>query len=305
MHVAKDIFTRIFATVNHRILNDSLDLYTQDFSNMLYPKEEKLRKFIHFVANSAANLYFQKKLKGIFICYDSVVFCIKFDQKITLSGLNIKLFSSVCNELPISSGTPEFIFETNQEFPGFGLESADIEENVSNIEIFPFLDFDHVCFYTARIPGQYTKSQTSSNSSISAGLFTELSNSLQNSESLNRSETQSSFFIRQTIKSAQIENEIEYDEEESDDDFIQLGQRPISLEDDEEEEKVDFISKPVNIQFTPETQVHEEEEEETPRIPSMYLQTPGPTPEGVLPKFLSSSSDSTLPSSIFDYQSNN
>ena len=287
MDVAKDVFIRIFSTVNHRILNDPISLYTQKFSQMLYPKDTKLKNRFEFVAGATATLYMQKKLMSIYIVYDSVIFGIKFDQYITLSGFNTKLFAKACEELPISSGDCRFFFETSVEFPIYGLQSADIDEIPSKIEIFPFLDFEHICFFTARIPGKYTKSQNSSNQPFSAqGSYNSFSH-----QSIPQKESQHATEV--ATKSAQND----YDDEEEE--FIQPGQRPRSINELEEEDVVDVFECPRTL-----TYFHENEEEEQ-YVPYVYKEQTQPTPEGVFTRYLSSSSDSSVPSSLIEYQSKN
>lgn len=150
MNVTRDIFLRIVSLAIHKMLKDDEDLYVQDYSKMLYPKDKFQFQIYQNICQSAAKLLMGKKLKIFIISLDTVAFCLKFNNNFTFQGINIRQLSDALNELPESSGIPQFILGTTDEIQGYHFEPCDLIETSSQIEIFPLIDFENVCVFTAR-----------------------------------------------------------------------------------------------------------------------------------------------------------
>ena len=180
MNVAKNVFLRIISKVHQKISSDNEENYDEDSTKMLFPRNKETLSMLSSASESAAVLYIRKKLINFMIVYDAVAFCIRFDKECTLKDVNMRLLASSLDDLPSSTGEPHFLYQTTEETTGWGLNVSDYDDNGSPVEIFPLCDFEHVCFYTARIPGQYSQ-----NSSISSSITTIQSPSSQSNQSSN------------------------------------------------------------------------------------------------------------------------
>lgn len=209
MNAVRNLFLRILSKAHQKISKDDEENYDEDSSKMLFPRNKELLEELYKVSASAATIYMQKKLVCLLAVYDSVAFCIRFDKECTFSGTNIRLLSSYLDDLPSSTGRPHFIYQTTQEMDGWNIKAADFDDSGATVEIFPVCDFEHVCIYTARIPGYNT--QNTSNSSLSA-TSTASSSAIQSSMSAQMSTTitqknrvQTQIFTQELIKNTQIQ----------------------------------------------------------------------------------------------------
>ena len=183
MNVAKNVFLRIISKVHQKVSSDNEDNYDEDSTKMLFPRNKDTLELLSQAAESASVLYIRKKLINFMIVYDSVAFCIRFDKECTFKDVNMRLLASSLDDLPSSSGKPRFLYQTTEETTGWGLNVSDYDDNGSPVEIFPVCDFEHVCFYTARIPGQYSTNSSISQSSAPMQSSLSTSQSIQSSVS--------------------------------------------------------------------------------------------------------------------------
>ena len=289
MNVARNIFLRILSKAHQRISKDDEENYDEDSSKLFFPRNPELLEELTKVAESAATIYTQKKLVCLLVVYDSVAFCIRFDKECTFKGTNIKLLSSYLDDLPSSTGSPHFVYQTTEEMEGWNINATDFDESDATVEIFPVCDFEHVCIYTARIPGQYINNtpstsytttsaasssamQSSMSAQASAGITqkSRIQTQVFTQEMIHKEETNESEYVRSIMNSI-APNEVPITEttEKNDEEITKVAEMDVpdeaSIENDadnqktnEEEDDSDFILGQI-----PKSQDSEDEEEQS------------------------------------------
>jgi hypothetical protein len=83
------------------------------------------------------------------MAYDNVAFCMKFMTDGWLDHVNPRIISEALNELPQSSGMPQFLIGTDEPSVGLGWICAERDDDRVRAEIFPLVEFPSMCLYYA------------------------------------------------------------------------------------------------------------------------------------------------------------
>lgn len=142
-------FERILTKAYYHIIRDDISNYNEDYSHLLYFKDEEKRNFFHELSSSLSKIYLSKKLETFVMSFDNVSFCIRFKSKNEKAFiLNTRLIAESLKELPTSKGNPIFLIGTTDEINSYGWKSIeDTEDDFQCYEIYPLIDFESISFY--------------------------------------------------------------------------------------------------------------------------------------------------------------
>lgn len=151
MNTLTRFFERILTKAYHHIVCDDISEYNEDYSHMLYFKNEEKRRFFNELSYSLSKIYFSKKLLTFIMSFDDISFCIRFRNNIDEDlNVNIRLIAESLKELPMSKGNPIFLIGTTEDINSYGWKSIEAIDNDDYCEIYPLIDFENISFYWSK-----------------------------------------------------------------------------------------------------------------------------------------------------------
>ena len=119
MNTITNLFLKIITTAHQHITGAPIEEYVTDYSGLLIPKNPELFSLFQGIIESLSILISDGKVSTFLMVYDSIVFCMKFHDEFVFSGVNTKLLANSLNDLPHSTGEPNFFYSSHVKHLGY------------------------------------------------------------------------------------------------------------------------------------------------------------------------------------------